>query len=341
MWRIKRLDPSEYARWDAFVEHSPKGTFFHLTGWKRAIDEVFGHTTHYLFAEREDEIQGVLPLANVKSILFGNSLVSVPFAVYGGIVAEAEDAFDLLREEALRLAGELGVDYLELRNRECPQGNPPAKDLYVTFRKGISSDPEENLKSIPRKQRAMVRKGIDAGLDSRFETETDNFYDLYSTSVRNLGTPVLPRKWFAGLKRIFGERCEILTVRHGEQSLSSVMSFRFRDEILPYYGGGGALARRYKANDFMYWEVLRIAGERGCRTFDYGRSKKGTGSYSFKKNWGFEPVPLHYDYHLVKADTIPDINPLNPKYRMFVNMWRRMPLSLSRITGPLLSRYLA
>jgi len=119
-----------------------------------------------------------------------------------------------------------------------------------------------------------------------------------------------------------------------------VMSFYFRDEVLPYYGGGAALARDLKGNDFMYWDLLRRACERGVRVFDYGRSKVGTGSYSFKKNWGFIPEPLHYEFQLMKATQLPDINPLNPKYRLFIDAWKRLPLPVSRWLGPFLARSL-
>jgi FemAB-related protein (PEP-CTERM system-associated) len=166
------------------------------------------------------------------------------------------------------------VDYFELRQRESLTGEAPAKDLYVTFRKSISADPDENMKAIPRKQRAMVRKGIQAGLAGEIDAGVGRFFDMYSASVRNLGTPVLPRRWFAALAEVFGERCEVLTILAEGRPVSSVMSFYFRDEVLPYYGGGTDEARRFKANDFMYWDLMRRAAERGVRIFDYGRSKR-------------------------------------------------------------------
>ena len=123
--------------------------------------------------------------------------------------------------------------------------------------------------------------------------------------------------------------------------LASVLTFFFRDEVVPYYGGGNAEARAYKANDFMYWDVMKRAAERGFRVFDYGRSKVGTGSYSFKKNWGFDPEPLPYQYRLVQASEMPNVSPANPKYRLMVEAWRRLPVSVSKILGPLVSRNLA
>lgn len=339
--RVKRLDSADVIRWDEFVENCPTATFFHLSGWKQAVEGVFGYSTQYLYAEEGGAIQGVLPLALIRSWIFGSALISVPFCVYGGIAARTEEAYGALQAEGARLAEGLGVDYLELRNRDLLSGKYPSKDLYVTFRRSISSVVEENMKAIPRKQRAMVRKGIQAGLRSELDGNVDRFFAIYSVSVRNLGTPVLPRKWFETIMKIFSGRCEVLTITLDGRPLSSVMSYYFRDEVLPYYGGGTLEARRHRANDFMYWELMRRAGSRGVSEFDFGRSKVGTGPYNFKKNWGFAPKPLHYEYFLVKAKQVPHISPMNPKYRIFVKMWRYMPLSLSRVVGPLLSRYLA
>jgi FemAB-related protein (PEP-CTERM system-associated) len=116
--------------------------------------------------------------------------------------------------------------------------------------------------------------------------------------------------------------------------VSSVLSFYWRDEVLPYYAGDAVAARELAANDFKYWELMRYACERGLKVFDYGRSKRGTGSFDFKKNWGFEPQPLHYEYLLVKGKAVREVNPLNPKYRLFINVWQRMPLALANLIGP-------
>jgi len=158
--------------------------------------------------------------------------------------------------------------------------------------------------------------------------------------VRNLGTPVLGKRFFAALLHEFGEAADILTVTHRGKPVSSVMSFWFRDEVLPYYGGGTGDARDLKANDFMYWELMRNAVPRGVTLFDFGRSKLDTGSFSFKKNWGFEPQTLAYQYHLVRSPNVPDVSPLNPKYRAMIATWKRLPVPVTRVIGPLVARYL-
>lgn len=337
---VRTLEGKDAARWDGFVEQCPEATFFHRAGWKTVIERSFGHRGYFLYAERDGQVQGILPLGHVKSRLFGNALISTPFCVYGGTAAIDEEAREALEKAAEKLAAALGVDYLELRNQSLRRPDWPTKMLYVTFRKPIDPEPEKNLLEIPRKQRAMVRKGIQAGLVSVLDDDVGRFHQIYSTSVRNLGTPVFSRNYFKVLQEVFGRDCEILTVEKDGYAISSVMSFYFRDQVLPYYGGGLPEARDLKGYDFMYWELMRRACMKGVRMFDYGRSKKDTGSYSFKKNWGFEPEQLHYQYRLVRAHEMPDLNPLNPKYRLFVDLWKRMPLPVANFVGPFLARSL-
>ena len=338
---IKTLDVSNYQRWDSFVQTNTDATFFHQAGWKEVIEKAFGHKTYFLYVENAGEITGILPLVHINSLFFGNTLVSIAPCVYGGIVANDEQTYTDLDKEACRLADELGVDCLEMRNRVQKAPDRPHKELYVTFRKDLDADVEKNFLAIPRKQRAMVRKGIDAGLISVIDNNIDRLYRAYSESVRNLGTPVFSKKYFQTLKDVFAEQCEVLTVEHNGHTVASVLSFYFKDEVLPYYGGGTDLARELKGNDFMYWEVMRRAVGKGIKVFDYGRSKIGTGSYSFKKNWGFTPQPLFYEFYLVKSTAMPDINPLNPKYRLFIAAWKRLPLVVSQAIGPWLSKDLS
>jgi len=340
---IRPLDPDNVARWDAFVADAPAGTFFHRAGWRRVIEEAFGHRTYYVYAERDGEIRGVLPLVHVKSRLFSNGLVSTAFCVYGGPAAADEEARRALDDHAVALMEKVGADFVEFRGLQAERPGWSCKDdLYATFRRALDPSPEANLKAIPRKQRAVVRKAIDQGvLREEIDEETGRFYRLYALSVRNLGTPVFPARYFRLLKEAFGRDCEILTVVDGHGApVSSVMSFYFRDEVLPYYAGGTPAARSLGANDYMYWRLMARAGERGIRIFDFGRSKQGTGSFAFKKNWGFQPEPLHYEFKMRDERPIPEVNPLNPKYRLMIEVWKRLPLPVANAVGPLLARNL-
>lgn len=342
--QVRCLDssqPAQVQRWDAFVQACPAATFFHRAGWQDVIRQVFRHDTYFLYAEQGGVIQGVLPLAHVRSRLFGHSLSSLPFAVYGGVAAVNDEAASALESEAQRLAESLGVEHLELRHVERRHADWPLQDLYVTFRKQILPDEDDNLLAIPRKQRAMVRKGIKNGLMSQLDADVERFFALYADNVHRHGTPAMPRRYFKALMDTFGTDCEIMTVCSAQgRPLSSVLSFYFRDEVLPYYAGDDEAARELAANDFKYWELMRRACARGIRVFDYGRSKAGTGSYAFKKNWGFEPTPLHYEYRLYKRDSVPQNNPANAKYRLLIEAWRRMPIGLANWLGPHIVRNL-
>jgi FemAB-related protein (PEP-CTERM system-associated) len=334
-------DRTQAERWDSFVAGCRGATFFHRSGWQQVIEEVFRHPTHFLYAEHGDRIVGVLPLAHVKSLFFGDALVSLPFAVYGGVAADDSAAAMALEGEAEAVARRINADHLELRNVAARHPEWPTQDLYVRFRKPILPDPEANMLAIPRKQRAMVRKGVRNALRGEIDPTPGRFFALYADNVHRHGTPALPKRYFDVLQRVFGKDCEVLTVvDSANRPVSSVLSFYFRDEVLPYYAGDDTTARDLAANDFKYWELMRRACERGLEVFDYGRSKRGTGSYAFKKNWGFEPQPLHYEYRLYRGDAIPQNNPMNPKYRAFIALWRRLPIGLANRLGPVIVRNL-
>jgi len=338
--KVQPFQPADGARWNEFVRRHPEGTFFHLAEWQDVLRKAFGHKSYYLLAERDGAVCGVLPLAHLNSFIFGSALVSTPFCVYGGIVADDEETRLALETEACALARKLGVQHLEMRNRRRQHPQWHCKDLYVTFRKEIQPTAEANLAAIPRKQRAMVRKGITKGLRSEVDKTTERHYSLYSESLRNLGTPVFARKYLDVLCEVFGSDCEIRTVISDTTPVASVLSFYFRDEVLPYYGGGSSAARSVAGNDFMYWAVMEAARERGLRIFDYGRSKRGTGAFEFKEHWGFVPEPLFYEYYLVKAKEMPNLSPTNPKYQKAIQFWQRLPLKLTQMIGPHAARWL-
>jgi FemAB-related protein (PEP-CTERM system-associated) len=332
---------SDADRWEAFVAACPDATFFHRIGWREIYQSVFKHRTHYLLAERAGEVVGVMPLVELRSLLFGHSLSSLPFAVYGGAAAIDEAAVRALHEAAEALGNELREHHLELRNRLHREPQWPHQDLYVTFRRELAPDVEANMLAIPRKQRAMVRKGITRQLRTEIDARADRFFDLYADNQHRHGTPPQSRRYFEALLEVFGSDCEIGIVHSAQgKAVSGVLSFYFRDEVLPYYAGDLIDARDLAANDFKYWDLMRRACERGLKVFDYGRSKRGTGSFDFKKNWGFEPQPLYYEHRLYKGDAIPQNNPSNRKYQAAIALWRRMPRAAVNAIGPALARHL-
>ncbi len=216
------------------------------------------------------------------------------------------------------------------------------KSLYYNFRKEIFPDHDENLKAIPRKSRAMVRNAIKKGLTSEIGHHLLNeFYSILALNYHRLGTPIFPKKFFKNFLEAYERDADILIVRTPDgHPAAAVLFFVFKDQMVPYYAGSDFSFRRLGPNDYMYWALMKHAVDRGCTVFDYGRSKAGTGSFSFKKHWGFTPEPLAYQYHLVSLTELPNLSPANPKYRKKIEMWQKMPHSLTKILGPFIARNL-
>lgn len=332
---------TETVDWDAFVRSTPGGSPFHLLAWKRVVERTFRHRPHYLIAETAGGLEGVLPLFEVRGLLGGRGLVSVPYGVYGGICASSTAAREALVAGARELALRIKADYVELRHRIGQELDLPTKSLYVTFSRPIAPTEEENLSAIPRKQRRMTRQGARHGLRPEFGMHhLDRFYDIYAHSVHSLGSPVFPRRLFHAIRQEFGKECELLTIWKDSTPVAGVLTILFEDQVLPYYGGARQEALPLAVNDFMYWELLCHAAKAGYRCFDFGRSREGTGAYNFKRHWGFEPVSLPYQYVLLKGGRMPDLSPSNPKMGLAVKAWKRIPLPLTKLFGPALTKYL-
>lgn len=330
---VRAADPADPAV-EAFVRAHPAATPFHLPQWSRAIEAGTGQRAHLLVAERGGAIKGLLPLTEVRSRLFGTALVSTGFGVDGGILADDPADTRLLADAAVALAEKLGAPSIELRGGVLPDGWARAEGTYAGFVRDLPRGDEEILTAIPRKQRAEVRRALGFGLKVDVGRDPAPHYRAYAESVRNLGTPVFPRRLFEEVLDGFGEEADILTVSRDGQPLASVLSLYFNGTVYPYWGGGTREARAARANELMYYELMRHAARRGCVRFDFGRSKLGTGAFAFKKNWGFEPRPLTYA-HWGEAR---EINPLSPKYRARIAVWQRLPLWLANRLGPPIAR---
>ena len=337
MTLVRRADlasPADCAAIDAFLEARPDATPFHRRAWVESVTKGCRHKGHYLIAGN-DAVKGVLPLHEVHSMLFGRALVSSGFAVGGGILAIDATSVEALAQAAWALAGETSCPTLELRGGALPSGWVQDTTTYLNFARDLAGDDEAELLAIPRKQRAEVRKALGNELTVDIGDRAAH-YAVYAESVRNLGTPVFPRSLFEAVIDAFGADADVLTVRKDGAPLASVLSLYHRGTVMPYWGGGTAAARPARANDMMYFALMRHARERGCTKFDFGRSKTGTGAAAFKHNWGFEGVPLAYAKRF--DGKAREINPLDPQYSRKVKLWQKLPLPIANLVGPMIAR---
>lgn len=337
---VRNLDAGAEPLWNAFVRDVPGTSFLHLLGWRRVIERTLGHPTHYRTAWRGDRLVGVLPLVQVRSRLFGHALFSPGFGVFAGIAAIEEPATMALADDAAALGVALGVDYVELRHEKSRAiGWPERPSSFATFQRALSPSIDANFKAIPRKKRADLRKALDnPTLQVSTDIDIATFFAIYSRSVRNLGTPVLPFGYYRAIAEELGPAVKISAVHGPDGPVAAVMSFYFKDRVSPYYGGALAAARRLHAYDLMYWDVMRRATEGGIRVFDFGRSMTGSGAFDYKTYWGFTPEPLHYNYRLVTATTLPEVDPRNSKYHLMVRVWKKLPLFAANLIGPIIAR---
>lgn len=329
-------------RVEQYLEGHEGTTLFHLPKWAEAVERGCGHKTHYLVTGRPDgRIVGVLPLTEIRSRLFGSALVSSGFGVGGGILADHAQAVDMLAGAAWTLAETLGCPQVELRGGALPSPFARGEGVYASFVRDLPAGEDDILKAIPRKQRAEVRRALGFGMDVDVGRGPDRLaahYGIYAESVRNLGTPVFPRALFEAMLGGFGDDADILTVRKDGEAVASVLSFYFRGTVYPYWGGGTLAARSLRANELLYFGLMRHAAGRGCTRFDFGRSKIGTGAFAYKKNWGFEPEPLVYGLRTAAGAAPRSVNPLDARYRLQVALWRRLPLFIANRLGPHIAR---
>jgi FemAB-related protein (PEP-CTERM system-associated) len=336
---VRTVQDADAAAWEGIATAHPQSTFFHRFGWRRLLCDALGYDDRYLIAIEGGQAVGILPLAGVRSRLFGSSLTSLPFCSYGGPLARGTDSERIegaLIDEAVRLGRSLGVDRVELRALRPLRPSDPRQELYSTFRARIPGD-LDSMKGIPQKRRNVVRRAVSLGLRASVSRESDRFFELYAENARAHGTPALGRRFFRALVDAFPEDCDILFVSDSQgRDLSAILNFYHRGEVLAYFAGEVSAARETNANDFKYWSLMRHALSRGCDRFDFGRSKAGTGSYQFKRLWGFEPQVLQYEFPYLPSGCVPQNNPVNPKYKAAIATWRRLPRAVVDRLGPML-----
>ncbi|WP_018719639.1 FemAB family XrtA/PEP-CTERM system-associated protein [Arhodomonas aquaeolei] len=329
--------------WDDYVRGHPAASLYHEAVFRGLLTDVLGHRTYYLTALTDQgTVAGVLPLARLRSPMFGDFLVSLPCFNYGGALADGGAVTDRLMAAAVDLGGQLGVDHAEFRDLALLDGDWPVRTDKVVMHLALPDDPDTLWKTFGSKLRAQVRRPLKGGasVHSGGVEQLDDFYAVFARNMRDLGTPVYPRRWFRRLCEGLGERAHILVVRVDGVPAAAGLLLRHRGVMeIPWASSD----RRYNhlgVNMLLYWEALRLSVEQGARTFDFGRSTVDSGTYRFKRQWGAEPVPLYWHYWLPEGGTLPGLNPDNPRFRRAIRLWQRLPLPMANWLGPRVVRYL-
>lgn len=330
-------------RWNSYVMRSAAATCYHLVAWKDIIERSFGHRTYYLYAEHGDKITGIFPIVHVNSKVFGNHFLSLPYFTYGGICADSEETFDALLRKAVSLAGEGSAEHIEMRHTASLFPSLPAKTAKVSMRLTLPDSSDGLWKSFPSKLRSQVQKAVKEGIYSETgrEDQLDDFYDVFSHNMRDLGTPVYGKAFFRTILNAFPDSTWIMTVRTREgRAVAAGFLLGFRDMIEIPWASSLRKYNHQSPNMLLYWSALKFAADRGFGTFDFGRSTPGEGTYKFKQQWGAGPVQLYWHYWLNEGVAMPEINPKNPKYQLAIKIWRRLPVGLTRLIGPAIARNL-
>ena len=337
-------NPEERARIAAFVDEQAASPF-HLPEWLTAVERGTGQAALGFVARREGRVVGWLPLTLVHSPLFGRALVSSGFAVDGGPLAVDAKVAAALASAARELALRQSCAEVELRGGAVPAGWDAVTGKHCGFVCDLAEDDEAQLLAIPRKQRAEVRKSLQAALTVTVGTSEDDraaHYSAYAASVHNLGTPVFPRKLFDAVLDAFGARADILTVWEEDQPLASVLTLYHQRTAYPFWGGGVWRARETRANERMYYALMCHArAAKACTRFDFGRSKTGSGPFAYKKNWGFEPQPLSYARWTAPGEQARDVDPTSAAYARKIALWKKLPLPVANRVGPIIAKGLA
>lgn len=338
---VELLDRRQVRTIDRFVLQHPGGTPFHESRWLDLVRASFGFETRTLVAWRDGQVVGVLPLALVTAPITGRRLVSVPFGVYGGILAADDEALTALDHGAMVLARTADARFLELRYLGPGPTAHQSVALHETYRADLPPTPEGVLPAIPRKARAEVRKAIDRHGVRLVEGRElfEEFYRLYVLNKRSLGSPVFGPRYFRRLLELYGPRATLHAVVQESQVLAAVLSLQTRDVFYPYYSGAFPGADRLGANNAMYALLMEEAVRRGCRVFDFGRSRKGSGAAAFKRHMGFLPAPLDYQFYFPRGGHPPAIHPGNPAMALPQRLLASLPLWLARLVGPAIMRH--
>lgn len=339
--RCRLLRDDESIERDRFVESHIHGTLFQTSGWSRAVTETFGHREVCFVAERAGRITGLLPMTVVDSRWFGKRLISVPYATGGGVLSDIDNDTEYLVDAAIDWAKEHGCSNIEIRGGAHDHAGFASSDRYVSFERELPTEVDDVLSWLPRKARAAARNARDK---FRLTVEWGDellpiVWKLYAKNMRRLASICYPLRFIENLLRNTPGRHWVSVVKQDDEPVAGLMTFLFRDRVMPYYFGASRNSRRCSAANFAYFKLMERGVAEGFRVFDFGRSRRdNTGSFDFKRFHGFEPRPLRHQVWTAPGAKGANLTPSNGRFRAARSVWPYLPLfltnSISRRLAP-------
>ncbi len=333
---------SEVEEWNNYVTGNPAASIYHRAEWKTLIRETFGHESFYFFArDKSGHIRGVLPLIRQKSRLFGDFLTSMPYFNYGGAVADHALIEQQLIQTANNHAGKLGVSYVEYRD-DIPRKGLPVKANKLNMILPLPEDSDELWQSFTPKLRAQIRRPQRENLQVSIggKEYIDDFYTVFTRNMRDLGTPVYGKGFFINIMHHFPQESCIKVIHYANEPVAAGFLIGYRDTLEIPWASTIRDFNHLSVNMLLYWEILRYAISRGYKYFDFGRSTRDSGTFRFKQQWGAMPKTLYWHYWLNGTNELPSLNPTNPKYSMMINTWKRLPIVVTKLLGPMIVKNL-
>ncbi|MEQ1800510.1 MAG: FemAB family XrtA/PEP-CTERM system-associated protein [Gammaproteobacteria bacterium] len=339
---VSEVGPESASRWDAFVAAHPGASAYHSWQWREIVTGEFGCEAYYLAARAGGgEWCGVLPLVRLRSGLFGDFLVSLPFFNYGGILAAGDDADAALMSAASALAARLGVSHVEFRD-QYPRAGLPVRTDKVAMILDLAPSVDGQWTALGSKLRAQIRRPEKEGATTRFGAVdlVPDFYRVFARNMRDLGTPVYAQSFFRRIAEQVAGQARIAVVYLQGRPVAAGFTLRHGDRMEIPWASSLREWNRVGVNMQLYWSVLKDAIESGVRQFDFGRSSVDAGTFKFKAQWGAEPRQLYWHYWLKPGQPMPNLTPDSPKYALAIRAWQRLPVPVANFIGPWIVRNL-
>ena len=336
-------DSHDESMWDHFVLGHPQASGYHTLAWRGVISNVFGHRTFYLMVKDQGgAVRGVLPMVLTKSPMFGCFLTSMAFLNYGGVLADCADVRLALLAAASETAKDVGAAHIELRQTDPLETDWPVRSRKVSMRLALPPNYETLLRVYPSKLRSQIRRAQKEGMDARVGGEEllEDYYRVFARCMRDLGTPVYGKRFFQSIIETFPKEARLCVVSLKGVPLASGLLYGFRSTLEIPWAASDKRFSRLAPNMLLYSAVLEFACREGFKEFDFGRSSVDSGTYRFKQQWGAHPRQLYWYYWLAEGQSIPELNPDNPKFKAAIAVWQHLPLPVANLIGPHIVKYL-